>query len=126
GSHPRPRPLRARATPRPLTRCRRANRDDRPRGCTRAHRNARMTLLIIGNLFAGLALLVLGAESLVRGAAQLARRMGISPLVIGLTVVAFGTSAPEAAVSIKASLSGSGDIAVGNVIGSNIANILLI
>src|SRR5690606_14052683 len=52
--------------------------------------------------------------------------MGISPLVIGLTVVAFGTSAPEAAVSIKASLSGSGDIAVGNVIGSNIANILLI
>uniref|UniRef100_UPI0035E3C399 sodium:calcium antiporter n=1 Tax=Stutzerimonas nitrititolerans TaxID=2482751 RepID=UPI0035E3C399 len=85
-----------------------------------------MTLLIVGNLFAGLALLVLGAESLVRGAAQLARRMGISPLVIGLTVVAFGTSAPEAAVSIKASLSDSGDIAVGNVIGSNIANILLI
>lgn len=85
-----------------------------------------MTLLTAGYLFAGLALLILGAESLVRGAAHLATRLGVSPLVIGLTVVAFGTSAPEATVSIKASLSGSGDIAVGNVIGSNIANILLI
>lgn len=85
-----------------------------------------MTLLTAGYLCAGLALLALGAESLVRGAAQLATRLGISRLVIGLTIVAFGTSAPEATVSIRASLSGSGDIAVGNVLGSNIANILLI
>jgi len=85
-----------------------------------------MTLLTAGYLFAGLALLILGAECLVRGAVRLATLLGISPLVIGLTVVAFGTSAPEAAVSIKASLSGSGDIAVGNVVGSSIANILLV
>lgn len=85
-----------------------------------------MTLLTFAYLLAGLLLLVLGAESLVRGAVKLAERLGISALVIGLTVVAFGTSAPELAVSVQASLSGSGDIAVGNVIGSNIANILLI
>jgi cation:H+ antiporter len=74
----------------------------------------------------GLAILVLGAESLVRGAARLAGSVGVSPLVIGLTVVAFGTSAPEMAVSVQASLGGNPDIAIGNVIGSNIANVLLI
>jgi len=77
-------------------------------------------------LVAGLVLRVAGAEVLVRGAAKLAAQFGISPLVIGLTVVAFGTSAPETAVSVQASLNGSGDIAIGNVVGSNIANVLLI
>ncbi len=77
-------------------------------------------------LIAGLALLVLGAEALVRGASKIAAAFGISPLVIGLTVVAFGTSAPELAVGAQAALAGSGDIALGNVIGSNIFNILVI
>jgi cation:H+ antiporter len=77
-------------------------------------------------LFAGLVLLVAGAEVLVRGAAKLAAQFGIPPLIIGLTVVAFGTSAPETAVSVQAALNGSGDIAIGNVLGSNIANVLLI
>lgn len=77
-------------------------------------------------LIGGLILLVVGGEFLVRGASKLALAFGLSPLVIGLTVVAFGTSAPELAVSIKASLSGSADIAVGNVLGSNIFNVLLI
>ncbi|HVT44345.1 MAG TPA: calcium/sodium antiporter [Thermoanaerobaculia bacterium] len=80
------------------------------------------TLLFI----AGLVLLVAGAEVLVRGASRLAVAVGISPLVVGLTVVAYGTSAPELAVSIQASLAGQPDVAVGNVVGSNIANILLI
>jgi pyrroloquinoline quinone biosynthesis protein B len=75
---------------------------------------------------AGLLLLYLGGEALVRGACSLALRLRISPLVVGLTVVAFGTSAPELAVSLEASLGGVGDIALGNVIGSNIANIALI
>ncbi len=75
---------------------------------------------------AGFVLLVGGAELLVRGASGLARAVGISPLVVGLTVVAFGTSAPEVAVSVGASLSGTGDIAFGNVVGSNIANVLLV
>ena len=74
----------------------------------------------------GLAALTLGAELLVRGAAKLALTFGISPLVIGLTIVAFGTSAPEMAVSVDAALSGSSDLAIGNVVGSNIANVLLI
>ncbi|MEW6292940.1 MAG: calcium/sodium antiporter [Pseudomonadota bacterium] len=74
----------------------------------------------------GLGALTVGAELLVRGASRLALTFGISPLVVGLTVVAFGTSAPEMAVSAGAALSGSGDIAVGNVVGSNIANVLLI
>ncbi|MGL1834043.1 calcium/sodium antiporter [Rhodocyclaceae bacterium SMB388] len=74
----------------------------------------------------GLTLLVIGAEVMVRGAAKLALSFGVSPLVIGLTVVAFGTSAPEMAVSVGASLTGTPDLAIGNVIGSNIANILLI
>ena len=74
----------------------------------------------------GLVLLVGGAEWLVRGASALARALGISPLVVGLTVVAFGTSAPELGVSITAALAGESDLALGNVIGSNVANILLI
>ena len=74
----------------------------------------------------GLAALVSGAELLVRGASRLAAAAGISSLVIGLTVVAFGTSAPELAVSIDAALSGVPGIAIGNVVGSNIFNVLLI
>jgi cation:H+ antiporter len=83
-----------------------------------------LTALLL--LAAGLALLTLGGELLVRGASRLAAAFGISPLVIGLTVVAFGTSSPELAVSIQAGLAGSSDIAVGNVVGSNIFNVLLI
>ena len=71
-------------------------------------------------------LLVVGAEALVRGASALALRMGITPLVVGLTVVAFGTSAPELVVSVKAALADAGGIAVGNVVGSNVANVGLI
>lgn len=74
----------------------------------------------------GLAALVMGAELLVRGAGRLATTVGISPLVVGLTVVAFGTSAPEIAVSVNAALSGNTDLAVGNVVGSNIFNVLFI
>jgi len=80
-------------------------------------------VLLLG---AGLALLVFGAELLVRGAARLAAGLGISALVIGLTVVAFGTSAPELAVSIKSAFAGQADIALGNVVGSNIFNVLFI
>jgi cation:H+ antiporter len=75
---------------------------------------------------AGLAGLVLGANLLVRGASKLALSFGISPLVVGLTIVAFGTSAPEVAVSIGAVLDGKTDIAIGNVVGSNIFNVLFI
>ena len=85
-----------------------------------------MSAMTFVYLIAGLVLLVAGAEVLVRGAAKLAAQFGIPPLVIGLTVVAFGTSAPETAVSVQAALNGSGDIAIGNVLGSNIANVLLI
>jgi len=74
----------------------------------------------------GLSLVAAGAELFVRGASRLAIVMGVSSLVIGLTVVAYGTSAPELAVSLQAGLSGVDDIAVGNVVGSNIYNILLI
>lgn len=76
--------------------------------------------------FAGLVALVAGAELLVRGAARLALSLRISPLVVGLTVVAFGTSAPELAVSVRSAWTGRVDIALGNVIGSNICNVLLI
>jgi cation:H+ antiporter len=75
---------------------------------------------------AGLATLVAGASLLVRGASKLALSFGISPLVVGLTVVAFGTSAPEVAVSVGAVLDGKTDIALGNVVGSNIFNVLFI
>jgi cation:H+ antiporter len=75
---------------------------------------------------AGLAGLVVGASLLVRGASKLALSFGISPLVVGLTIVAFGTSAPEVAVSVGAVLDGRTDIAIGNVVGSNIFNVLFI
>lgn len=77
-------------------------------------------------ILAGLVLLVAGGDALVRGATGLARALGVSPLLIGLVVVGFGTSMPEMTTSIAASLSDSPDVAVGNVVGSNIANILLI
>jgi cation:H+ antiporter len=77
-------------------------------------------------LAAGLALLLVGAELLVRGASRLATAVGISPLVIGLTVVAFGTSSPEIAVSVQSAFAGKSDLAIGNVVGSNIFNLLLI
>lgn len=74
----------------------------------------------------GLALLISGAEFLVRGASRIAMAAGISPLVVGLTVVAYGTSAPELAVTIQSTWAGQADIAIGNVVGSNISNILLV
>lgn len=82
-----------------------------------------MSLLFI---LAGLIALFLGGETLVRGASGLARVMGVSPMLIGLVVVGFGTSAPELTTSISAALQGSPAVAAGNVVGSNIANILLI
>lgn len=85
-----------------------------------------MTFLVPLTFLAGLALLILGAEWLVRGASRLAAKMGVSPLVIGLTVVAFGTSSPELAINVQSALSGQADIAIGNVVGSNIFNILVI
>ncbi len=75
---------------------------------------------------AGLGLLIAGAELLVRGASRLAALLGISPLAIGLTVVALGTSAPEIAVSLRSALTGQADLALGNVVGSNIFNVLFI
>jgi cation:H+ antiporter len=82
------------------------------------------TALIL--LVAGLVLLVFSAEYLVKGAARLAAALGISPLVVGLTVVAFGTSAPELAVSVMSAFQGQADLALGNVVGSNIFNVLVI
>lgn len=84
-------------------------------------------MALVSFLF-GLLLLVGGAEALVRGASRLAASIGVSPLVIGLTVVAFGTSAPEMAVSARAALQGGGgaDVALGNVVGSNVFNVLVI
>lgn len=75
---------------------------------------------------AGLALLVVGGDWLVRGAVGLAEKLAIPPVIIGLTIVAFGTSAPELVISVKAAVGGSGGLAVGNVVGSNIANVLLV
>ncbi|NIV14898.1 MAG: sodium:calcium antiporter, partial [Aliifodinibius sp.] len=75
---------------------------------------------------AGLILLIGGAELLVRGASALAGRLGMTPLVIGLTVVAFGTSAPELAISLQSGLAGEDALLLGNVIGSNIFNVLFI
>lgn len=74
----------------------------------------------------GLALLLWGAEVLVRGASSLARGWGVTPLIIGLTIVSFGTSAPELAISVASAVNGKGELAIGNVVGSNIANVLLI
>ncbi|MEE9452224.1 MAG: calcium/sodium antiporter [Gammaproteobacteria bacterium] len=84
---------------------------------------------MISNIFiiiAGFSLLAWGAERLVAGAVSIAKHLGISPLIIGLTIVALGTSAPEIFISISAALRGYADIAIGNVIGSNIANIGLV
>ena len=83
-------------------------------------------LTIFALLAGGLLLLYFGAEWLVRGSAALALRLGLSPLVIGLTVVAYGTSTPELAVSFKAALQNNGVVALGNVVGSNICNLGLI
>ncbi|TXD39053.1 calcium/sodium antiporter [Lujinxingia vulgaris] len=83
-------------------------------------------LIAVGLVLVGFVVLMLGAEVLVRGASGLALAMGITPLVVGLTVVALGTSAPEIAVSVGAALGGTGDLALGNVIGSNIFNVLFI
>lgn len=85
------------------------------------------TMILPIVLFAlGLAILIVGADIMVRGSASLAYKMKISPLIIGLTIVSFGTSAPELIVNIFAALKGNADIGVGNIIGSNISNILLI
>jgi cation:H+ antiporter len=81
------------------------------------------TILIF---LAGLIVLILGADLLVRGASRLAAAFGVSPLVIGLTIVAIGTASPEIAVSLQAAASGQGDLTLGNVLGSNIFNILFI
>jgi cation:H+ antiporter len=83
-------------------------------------------MLTLGMFVAGLVALIAGANLLVRGASKLALSFGISPLVVGLTIVAFGTSAPEVAVSLGAVLDGQTDIALGNVVGSNIFNVLFI
>lgn len=85
-----------------------------------------MNILTFVLLIAGLVLLVFGAELLVRGASRIAAIAGLSPLVIGLTIVAYGTSSPEMAVSIQSSLVGQADLAIGNVVGSNIFNVLII
>ena len=85
-----------------------------------------MNTMTVVLFVAGLGLLVLGAEWLVKGASRLAAALGISPLVIGLTVVAYGTSAPEMAVSVKSAWAGQPDLALGNVVGSNIFNVLFI
>ena len=79
-------------------------------------------LLLIG----GLLLILLGANGLTDGAASVAKRFRIPNIVIGLTIVAFGTSAPELTVSVSSALKGSADIAIGNVVGSNIFNTLMI
>ncbi len=85
-----------------------------------------MTLSIAFFLILGLVVMIWGADLLVRGASRLATAVGISPLVVGLTVVAFGTSAPELAVSIMSAFKGQADLALGNVVGSNIFNVLFI
>jgi cation:H+ antiporter len=77
-------------------------------------------------LILGLATLIVGGEFLVKGAVGIAKKLHISTLVIGMTVISFGTSAPELIVSIQAALSGNPEIAIGNVVGSNIANIALV
>ncbi len=85
-----------------------------------------MSPAIFGLFVAGLVALIGGAELLVRGASRLAAALGIAPLVIGLTVVAWGTGSPELAVGVKAAVAGRPDLTIGNVVGSNIANVLLI
>lgn len=83
-------------------------------------------MIEIAAILAGLILLTLGGDALVRGSVSVARRLGVSPMVIGLTLVGFGTSTPELVTSLQAAFSGAPGLAVGNVVGSNIANVLLI
>ena len=85
-----------------------------------------MSAITILSILGGLILLAVGAEGLVRGSSSAALRMGVTPLVVGLTIVAFGTGSPEFAVSIGSALEGNSSLALGNVIGSNIANVALI
>ena len=85
-----------------------------------------MDLLDVGRVVLGLALLIAGGEALVRGASTLATRLGIAPLVVGLVIVSASTSAPELAVTVGAVAAGDPDLAVGNVVGSNIVNVLFI
>ena len=85
-----------------------------------------MSLTTVVHFVLGLLLLIGGAEILVRGASRLAVAMGISPLVVGLTVVAFGTSAPELMVGIQTALAGQPSLMIGNVVGSNIFNSTLV
>lgn len=82
-------------------------------------------LLAFGLLLLGIVILIVAGDLMVRGAAALARHWGVPSLIVGLTIVAFGTSAPEMVVSVQATLRGLGELAVGNVVGSNIANVLL-
>lgn len=79
-----------------------------------------------GFILAGIVILLFGGDMLIRGAAAIAKRANISPLIVGLTIVAFGTSAPELVVSIDAALSGAPGLALGNIVGSNIANVLFV
>lgn len=95
------------------------------KSCTRSVIEKVIPVVVV-MLVLGLVLLTIGAELLVRSASALAAAVGISPLVVGLTVVAFGTSAPELVVSIQSTLKGQPDLAIGNVVGSNILNVLLI
>ena len=83
-------------------------------------------IMAVGMVIVGIALLTFGGEALVKGAIALARQAKVRPAVIGLTVVAFGTSVPEMAVSIFAAVGGKTDVALGNVVGSNILNVALI
>lgn len=85
-----------------------------------------MTWDVIGLLLGGLGLLFVGGELLIRGAARLGAAVGLSPLVVGLTVVAFSTSAPELAVTLQSAWRGETELAIGNIVGSNISNVLLI
>ncbi|MEQ9326127.1 MAG: calcium/sodium antiporter [Rhodospirillales bacterium] len=94
-------------------------------GCSRVAGDKTILIAILQTI-GGLVLLLGGAEVLVRGAVGLAEKLGVSKMVIGMTIVAFGTSAPELVVSLDAALTGVPGLAVGNVVGSNIANILLI
>ncbi|MEO1249705.1 MAG: sodium:calcium antiporter, partial [Pseudomonadota bacterium] len=80
----------------------------------------------VGFLLAGAALLYLGGDWLVDGARGLAARFGVSPLFVGIVIMGFGTSAPEIVVTVDAALTGTHDVAIGNVVGSNIANLCLI
>ena len=84
------------------------------------------TYLAVLYIFGGVVWLLMGGDVLVRGAIALSRRLGISPLIVGLTVVAFGTSAPELVVSLRAALTGYPELSIANIVGSNIANVMLV